>query len=239
MDALHLSQRLKLVADLVPYGSRVADIGSDHAYLPAYMILNHQIDFAVAGEVVKGPFENAQQEVTKHQLTGSLVPRLADGLAAIEADDHINVITICGMGGSLISQILDAHPEKLVGVKRLVLQPNVGEGELRSWLVQHHYEIMTERLITEDDQFYEIIVAEPTQVPVAYNQRELTFGPELIMHQGPVFQAKWQQEIDRLKQVISQMQNAKQPPVDKIKQYQAQVKLIQEVLTDDNRNYLN
>lgn len=239
MDALHLSQRLKLVADLVPQGSRVADIGSDHAYLPAYMLLNHQIDFAVAGEVVKGPFENAQQEVTKHQLTGSLVPRLADGLAAIEADDHINVITICGMGGSLISQILDAHPEKLVGVKRLILQPNVGEGELRSWLVQHHYEIMTERLITEDDQFYEIIVAEPTQVPVAYNQRELTFGPELIMHQGPVFQAKWQQEIDRLKQVISQIQNAKQPPVDKIKQYQAQVNLIQEVLTDDNRNYLN
>lgn len=239
MDALHLSQRLKLVADLVPQGSRVADIGSDHAYLPAYMLLNHQIDFAVAGEVVKGPFENAQQEVTKHQLIGSLVPRLADGLAAIEADDHINVITICGMGGSLISQILDAHPEKLVGVTRLVLQPNVGEGELRSWLVQHHYEIMTERLITEDDQFYEIIVAEPTQVPVAYNQRELTFGPELIMHQGPVFQAKWQQEIDRLKQVISQMQNVKQPPVDKIKQYQAQVKLIQEVLTDDNRNYLN
>lgn len=239
MDALHLSQRLKLVADLVPQGSRVADIGSDHAYLPAYMLLNHQIDFAVAGEVIKGPFENAQQEVTKHQLTGSLVPRLADGLAAIEADDHINVITICGMGGSLISQILDAHPEKLVGVKRLILQPNVGEGELRSWLVQHHYEIMTERLITEDDQFYEIIVAEPTQVPVAYNQRELTFGPELIMHQGPVFQAKWQQEIDRLKQVISQIQNAKQPPVDKIKQYQAQVNLIQEVLTDDNRNYLN
>lgn len=239
MDALHLSQRLKLVADLVPQGSRVADIGSDHAYLPAYMLLNHQIDFAVAGEVVKGPFENVQQEVTKHQLTGSLVPRLADGLAAIEADDHINVITICGMGGSLISQILDAHPEKLVGVKRLILQPNVGEGELRSWLVQHHYEIMTERLITEDDQFYEIIVAEPTQVPVAYNQRELTFGPELIMHQGPVFQAKWQQEIDRLKQVISQIQNTKQPPVDKIKQYQAQVNLIQEVLTDDNRNYLN
>lgn len=239
MDALHLSQRLKLVADLVPQGSRVADIGSDHAYLPAYMLLNHQIDFAVAGEVVKGPFENVQQEVTKHQLTGSLVPRLADGLAAIEADDHINVITICGMGGSLISQILDAHPEKLVGVKRLILQPNVGEGELRSWLVQHHYEIMTERLITEDDQLYEIIVAEPTQVPVAYNQRELTFGPELIMHQGPVFQAKWQQEIDRLKQVISQIQNTKQPPVDKIKQYQAQVNLIQEVLTDDNRNYLN
>ena len=239
MDALHLSQRLKLVADLVPQGSRVADIGSDHAYLPAYMLLNHQIDFAVAGEVVKGPFENVQQEVTKHQLTGSLVPRLADGLAAIEADDHINVITICGMGGSLISQILDAHPEKLVGVKRLILQPNVGEGELRSWLVQHHYEIMTEHLITEDDQFYEIIVAEPTQVPVAYNQRELTFGPELIMHQGPVFQAKWQQEIDRLKQVISQIQNTKQPPVDKIKQYQAQVNLIQEVLTDDNRNYLN
>lgn len=239
MDALHLSQRLKLVADFVPRGARLADIGSDHAYLPANLLLNQRIEFAIAGEVVKGPFENAQQEVLKHHLTGSLEARLADGLAAIEAADRIDVITICGMGGSLISQILDAHPEKLVGVKRLILQPNVGESELRIWLVNHQFEIMTERILTEDDQFYEIIVAEPTILPVAYNHRELTFGPELIMHQGPVFQAKWQGEIDRLSQVIVQMQHAKQPPVDKIKEFQAQLQLIQEVLTDDNRNRIN
>ncbi len=114
------------VASLVPAGARVADIGSDHAYLPAALVLDGKIDFAIAGEVVKGPYENAVHEIKDHQLEGRVIPRLADGLAAIEPADKVDTITIAGMGGSLIASILEKDKNKLTGIKRLVLQPNVG-----------------------------------------------------------------------------------------------------------------
>ena len=99
MDARQLSKRLEEVASFVPDGARLADIGSDHAYLPAYLALNGKIAFAVAGEVVKGPFENAQHEIKKEGLEAKVKARLANGLAAIEANDQIDTVTICGMGG--------------------------------------------------------------------------------------------------------------------------------------------
>ena len=135
VDEKHLSARLACVASLVPAGARVADIGSDHAYLPAALVLDGKIDFAIAGEVVKGPYENAVHEIKDHQLEGRVIPRLADGLAAIEPADKVDTITIAGMGGSLIASILEKDKNKLTGIKRLVLQPNVGESQLREWLM--------------------------------------------------------------------------------------------------------
>ena len=74
VDEKHLSARLACVASLVPAGARVADIGSDHAYLPAALVLDGKIDFAIAGEVVKGPYENAVHEIKDHQLEGLKMP---------------------------------------------------------------------------------------------------------------------------------------------------------------------
>ena len=118
MDAQNLSKRLAAVAAQVPKGSRLADIGSDHAYLPAHLLMAQQIDFAVAGEVVEGPFENMLKEVEHRGLADHLLPRLANGLDAIRKEDRIDTIAIAGMGGTLITKILDAGQEKLEGVKR-------------------------------------------------------------------------------------------------------------------------
>lgn len=98
MDAQNLSKRLAAVAAQVPKGSRLADIGSDHAYLPAHLLMAQQIDFAVAGEVVEGPFENMLKEVEHRGLADHLLPRLANGLDAIRKEDRIDTITIAGMG---------------------------------------------------------------------------------------------------------------------------------------------
>lgn len=187
VDEKHLSARLACVASLVPAGARVADIGSDHAYLPAALVLDGKIDFAIAGEVVKGPYENAVHEIKDHQLEGKVIPRLADGLAAIEPADKVDTITIAGMGGSLIASILEKDKNKLTGIKRLVLQPNVGESQLREWLMNNHYQIMTEKIIEEDNHIYEIIVAEPSVVPFRYSKYELDFGPFLLENKGPIF----------------------------------------------------
>lgn len=235
VDEKHLSARLACVASLVPAGARVADIGSDHAYLPAALVLDGKIDFAIAGEVVKGPYENAVREIKDHQLEGQVIPRLADGLAAIEPADKVDTITIAGMGGSLIASILEKDKNKLTGIKRLVLQPNVGESQLREWLMNNYYQIMNEKIIEEDNHIYEIIVAEPSVVPFRYSKYELDFGPFLLENIGPVFRKKWQEYLQREAHVIDQMQKAQQPPVKKINEINEFLSQVKEAIADDNR----
>ena len=98
-----------------------------------------KIEAAIAGEVVEGPYQSALQNVADNGLEDKIEVRLADGLAAFEPADSISCITIAGMGGRLIADILAAGLEKLAGVSRLVLQPNNREDELRAWLVDHDF----------------------------------------------------------------------------------------------------
>lgn len=145
MDATQLSRRLETVAQFVPHNARLADIGSDHAYLPVHLALNKQIEMAIAGEVADGPFQNACHEINNRKLNEIIIPRLADGLAAVELADRIDTITIAGMGGALITEILDAGQDKLTDVSLLILQPNIGEAGLRKWLMEHSYAITAEK----------------------------------------------------------------------------------------------
>ena len=129
MNEQSLSLRLTRVGEQIPDQARLADIGSDHAYLPVALMLQNKIQHAVAGEVVKGPFESASRQV-KNGLSDKITVRLADGLAAIQPDDQIDTVVIAGMGGTLIRTILEngKSQQKITGKERLVLQPNVGSG---------------------------------------------------------------------------------------------------------------
>ena len=233
MDEKNLSKRLATVAEFVPVGARMADIGSDHAYLPAALALQKKISYAVAGEVVKGPYENAVGEIKGHGLTDLIKPRLADGLAAITPADRIDTVVIAGMGGTLIAEILDRGKDRLKGVRRLVLQPNVGEDRLRRWLMANRYQIMAEQIVAEDDHIYEIIVAEPSPVPFRYSDYELMFGPKLLEKKGPVFAAKWRDYVSRQQGVIHQMEQAQSVPVDRIAELKQKLTLVTEALDDD------
>lgn len=198
---LQLSHRLQTVAKLVPAGARLLDVGSDHAYLPINLVQSGQIDYAIASEVVKGPFESAQTNVASNQLSDKIDVRLANGLAAFEPDDAISCITICGMGGRLIAEILDNGQSKLDSVERLILQANNREDDLRAWLAHHNYRIIAEDMVTENDKFYEIIVAEHGEMTLS--AQDLRFGPMLNQTKSPVFLAKWKNELQKLSHAYS------------------------------------
>ena len=191
-----LSKRLAAVAEFVPQGARLLDVGSDHAYLPIVLMEEGKIDFAIAGEVVKGPYESAVHNVAGAGLADKIVVRLADGLAAFEASDKVTTITICGMGGGLIADILAAGVEKLASVDRLILQPNNREDELRAWLMNNGFKLVTEEIMTENDKFYEIMVAEHGQMTLS--ETDLRFGPFLNQEKSAVFTARWQRELKKL-----------------------------------------
>ena len=218
----------------MPKGARLADIGSDHAYLPVALMLAGKIDFAVAGEVVKGPFESAKAQVAKNGLSEKIMVRLADGLAAVQAADAIDTVTIAGMGGTLIAQILASGQEngQLKGSERLVLQPNVGEPQVRRWLAANSYEIVAEHILEENNKRYEIIVAEPRKADsqLSYTPAELFFGPFLLKEKSPIFLAKWQQEAEQLRRVLHQLQQAATPQVAKIAELTSELQRIEGIL---------
>lgn len=230
MNAQQLSKRLAKVGEFVPSQARLADIGSDHAYLPVRLMLAKKISYAVCGEVVKGPYESALHQVTLQGLADNITVRLADGLFAIEPSDKIDTITICGMGGTLIKQILLEGKERITGEELLVLQPNVGEATLRKSLVANGYTIIAEEILEENKKIYEIIVAKKLDQSMSLNEAQYLFGPLLMQEKSPVFIKKWQRELMQRQRVLQQLQNSAQNHDEKIAELQVEMKLIEEVL---------
>ena len=120
-----LSRRLQAVADLVPRELICADIGSDHGYLPIYLVGERIIPHAIAADIGKGPLESAAANVRKYDLADKIELRLGNGLTVLRSNE-VECVTICGMGGSLMSEILDNSPEVVDALKCMVLEPNVG-----------------------------------------------------------------------------------------------------------------
>lgn len=203
MTDTQLSQRLLAVSQFVPAGSRLLDVGSDHAYLPLYLLEQGQIIAAVAGEVVAGPYQSALKNAQNSPFADRLTVRLADGLAALEPTDGIDTVTICGMGGRLIASILDNGRAKLEGINRLILQPNNREDDLRLWLSENGYAILTEAILEEQGKIYEIMVVEPGQQDLS--PADLRFGPFLRQEQSAVFVTKWTKELNKLEEALSEI----------------------------------
>lgn len=175
MEIIQLSKRLKTVADFVKKDLPIADIGSDHAYLPIYLIQNDIISSAIAGEVVEGPFENAKNKVNSLKIEDKISVRLGSGLNVLTTEDEIGTVTVCGMGGNLITEILleGLNKSKLPINARLVLQPNNGEKTLRKFLKENKFKILSESIIEENNKIYEIIVAECQLDDFEYNRQDL------------------------------------------------------------------
>ena len=225
---LAINKRLKLVAEYVE-NRRLADIGSDHAYLPIFLAKNNKIDFAVAGEIVEGPHKVSIKNVQEENLVGVIDCRKAAGLDAIELSDNIEVITICGMGGKLIADILEKGKDKLINRPNLILQPNLGERFVREKLQDLGYTIIAEDIIEEDGHIYEIIVA--TDGKMSLTEDEKNFGKFLSKEKNDLFIKKQKQELDKVNYILSQLEKAKEEKSEKVLELQAKAKKIEEVIS--------
>ncbi|CAH1851370.1 tRNA (adenine(22)-N(1))-methyltransferase [Convivina intestini] len=230
MNPVHLSPRLEAVANYVPQEAYLADIGSDHAYLPAHLLVGRQIKYALAGEVAVGPLANVQSEIIQQNLQGQLIARLANGLDAVQTSDQINTVVIAGMGGLLIRDILDRDWQKngQRQFQTLILQPNTEEAAVRRWLINHQYQVKAEKIVQEGKHFYEIIVAQPGFQELGIF--DLQFGPFLRRQAGPVFSAKWLAELQRINLILDRLVAAQKGESVTYKEWQAQKNKIQEVL---------
>ncbi len=238
MNTDRLSNRLETVAKYIPAGASFADIGSDHAYLPCYMLKKQKASFAIAGEVVDGPFQSARRQVQQEGLTDVISVRKGNGLEVVGVGE-VDCITIAGMGGALIAAILDDGKQKLQTVKRLVLQPNVSAYSIRLWLIENGWKLVSEEIIEEDDKIYEVLVAEQGVGKEPYTERidaELLLGPFLSREKNQAFQKKWTLERQNWQRIIERMQTATetQETVAKLQELNWKIALVQEVLGNEN-----
>lgn len=235
---MDLSKRLQAAADYVKNHAKVlADIGSDHAYLPIYLLEQGKINRAIAGEVIPGPFSHAKEEVAKSGFQDQIDVRLADGLDAIKLSDQVDVITICGMGGDLIAKILDRGYEKniLSGQEQLILQANMAEDRIREWLMTHSYKITDETIVEDNKRIYELINAEKTNQPVTYTDMEIKYGPFLLYQQSPTYVKKWTEEKEKLETIVQKMNQAGSKQDNKRQAFEEKIREIEEMLDRGNR----
>lgn len=221
---VQLNKRLTKVSEYLNH-NKLADIGSDHAYLPIYAIQKGLIKEAIAGEVVKGPFLAAQQNTKENGLSNVIEIRLGNGLEVI--DETVDVITICGMGGPLIAQIISEGKDKLKHFPDLVLQANIHALPIREVLQSIGYKIYDEQIIKDKKHIYEIIVAKKGNMEL--DDIQMRFGPILVERKDEYFFEKWRREIDSLEKISDQLKNHQDQT--RYQEINQQIQQIKEVLT--------
>lgn len=224
---MKLGHRLAAIASLVPSGAKLADIGTDHAYLPIYLVHNNIIENAVAGDVRNGPLEAARRAVSANGLLNKISLRLGDGLAVITPGE-VDTVVIAGMGGGTITDILTASHEVVSRLRCLILQPMIGAALVRKWLVNNGWKITAEQLVEDDGRLYEIITASPGQAkemePILYE-----IGPLLWLVRHPLLDRHLAQLISQAGRVISEMnvsEQARQSP--KYDEYKSKLEQLEE-----------
>ncbi len=157
---MRLQERLLHIKDYIPEGSVVADIGTDHGLLPAYLVRQGICSKVIATDLHPGPLSAARSTIALFSLGKKVEFRQGDGLAVISPGE-VDVIVIAGMGGLKISDMLNRGQDVLQQAGRLILQPLGAAAQVRRWLLSNGWHLADEDLVLEDGYFYEIIVAEP------------------------------------------------------------------------------
>ena len=152
-----LSKRLSAAADLVRHGARIADIGTDHAYLPIRLTLEKKISFALACDIVDGPLQSAKKNIAAFGLDGKSIMTLkTDGLHGVE-EYRPEDILICGMGGELVLHILQTNPMTAKAARMLILSPHSKAYDTRAALRELRFTIFAEDLVCEDGKYYPVM----------------------------------------------------------------------------------
>lgn len=174
MNLPKISKRLEAAASFARRGARIADIGTDHAYLPIYLYTVGAVAGGVVSDVNQGPVERAVANLRDYGCEGVFVAQRADGLCGV-LEHRPDDIFILGMGGELIARIIDGEPRVKDARYRLILQPMTHADSLRAYLLANGFEISAETLVSED-KIYQIICAEYTGSVSTADDFDLYFG---------------------------------------------------------------
>lgn len=227
---MHLSYRLNTVASFVTPGNRLADIGTDHGYVPITLVRNNVIPSAIAMDINKGPLMKAKANIEDAHLEDRIQIRISDGLSSLN-ENEADTVLIAGMGGMLIKQILAEGAKVLGTVKELVLSPHSHAGEVRKFLQDHGYRLVKETMLEEDGKTYQVLKAKRGNMDYT-EEIHFKYGKMLLDSKNPVLYNHLIQQRDKTEQILMHlMENPAKAAKTRVNELNSLLDLIKQALT--------
>lgn len=221
-----ISNRLTTAAALVTQGYTLADVGTDHGYIPIYLLQQKKIPAAIAMDINEGPLERAKEHIALYGLQAYIQTRLSDGVAALKPGE-VEAVLIAGMGGGLVMHILKDGEKVCQSAKELILQPQSEIEHVREFLREKGYIILAEDMVYEDGKFYPMMKVqyqgENENAQKASEVLKLSdlYGGLLLQNRHPVLKTFLEKE--KLIYTGIKENLAKQPVSEKIRMRLAEV----------------
>lgn len=221
-----ISNRLMTAAALVTQGYTLADVGTDHGYIPIYLLQQKKIPAAIAMDINEGPLERAKEHIALYGLQAYIQTRLSDGVAALKPGE-VEAVLIAGMGGGLVMHILKDGEKVCQSAKELILQPQSEIEHVREFLREKGYTILAEDMVYEDGKFYPMMKVqyqgENENAQKASEVLKLSdlYGGLLLQNRHPVLKTFLEKE--KLIYTGIKENLAKQPESEKIRMRLAEV----------------
>ncbi|MBR1444521.1 MAG: SAM-dependent methyltransferase [Firmicutes bacterium] len=213
---MQLSERMRRVAEKVEKCDLIADIGTDHAYIPIYLVKNGVIKRAIAGDISKGSVMKAAKNIIRNGCEERIETRVGNGLKILGEGEYVDTVIMSGMGGMLMKEIMRERTDIIKNTSQLVLQPQRDIDKVRRYLHDISFRIENEDMFTEDGKYYNIIVCRNGKED-RYSEREYLFGKKLIDEKNEVLSAYIEKEMRKMKNVINSMKDRKEEHILKRK----------------------
>lgn len=218
-----ISIRMKAIADMVPDGYSVADIGCDHGFVALYLVTQKQAPKAVAMDINEGPLIRAKEHIKQYGLTDVIDTRLSDGAVKLQSGE-VDCAIIAGMGGKLTIKILTDSYEKFRSMKCFVLSPHSDIPQVREYLYSNGFEICDEDMVFDEGKYYTIMRCAKAKETLkngvggaaafeAYgkqdiSQADIAFGPKLIEKKHPVLKDYLEAEIPKQQEIKRKLESS-------------------------------
>lgn len=226
---MELSKRLQAVADLVTEGLSVADIGTDHGYIPIYLIQTGKCKTAFAMDVNEGPLLRAKDHIAAYGLDEKITVRKSDGVRALSVGE-CECVVVAGMGGALTIRIMEEGKGIFRNLKEFVLQPQSELKKVRQYLNENGYCIIREDMVLEDGKFYPMmkVISEKTS---DYTMTELRYGKDLLEQKHPVLYMFLEKEVQTKEMILNSLKSESGEHIEvRKKELQEDIKFAKEAL---------
>lgn len=212
---MELSKRLRAVAELVESGNTLADIGTDHAYIPIYLVGRGRISSAVAMDVNRGPLKRAEENIWESGYADKITVRLSDGFGALREGEAQSAV-ISGMGGSLMIRILRDGEQAVRSLKECILQPQSDIEKVRTFLTGEGFSFIQEDMVEEDGKYYPMMKVKPPSGTAGQDEgfaedwsvTELRYGRLLLRDRHPVLREYLEREMRLYREILERLGRA-------------------------------
>lgn len=201
---MNISNRLKTVAGMVTEGLILADVGTDHGYVPIYLVSNGIVPKAYAMDINKGPLERAKEHIEENNLEGKIETILSDGMKGLAGKDAQSVV-VAGMGGELVCKILDESPV-IENIEELILSPHSNVKEVRKKVTAIGFDIVDEVMVEEFGKYYNIVKAIKCAETKNYSEFDYEFGKIMFKTKDKVFLEYLNKTINKINSIIKQLE---------------------------------